>query len=73
MAPANTGSDNRSNTAVMKIAQQNNGNLCNVIPGCIFNRSRLNIDHVFIFALRPPLPLEKEKILGVWSLKNLTC
>ena len=35
MAPAKTGSDSRSNTAVMKIAQQNNGNLCSVIPGCL--------------------------------------
>ena len=34
IAPANTGSESSSNTAVMKIAQQNNGNLCNVIPGC---------------------------------------
>ena len=31
--PANTGNDNSSKIAVTKIAQQNNGSLCNVIPG----------------------------------------
>ena len=38
IAPAKTGSDSRSSTAVMKIAQQNSGSLCRVIPGCrMFN------------------------------------
>ena len=32
--PANTGSDRRSKIAVIKIAQQNSGNLCIDIPGC---------------------------------------
>ena len=38
IAPARTGNDNSRRMAVMKIAQQNNGNLCIDIPGCrIFN------------------------------------
>ena len=32
-APANTGNDNNNRIAVTKIAQQNSGNLCSVIPG----------------------------------------
>jgi hypothetical protein len=35
IAPANTGNDNKSKTAVMKTAQTNNGNLWNVIPGVL--------------------------------------
>ena len=31
--PANTGNDSNSKIAVTIIAQQNSGNLCNVIPG----------------------------------------
>jgi hypothetical protein len=38
MAPANTGSDNNNNTAVITTAHPNNANLCNLIPGLlIFN------------------------------------
>ena len=33
IAPANTGKDNNNNTAVIKTAHTNNGNLCIVIPG----------------------------------------
>jgi len=33
IAPANTGNDSSNSIAVTKIAQQNSGNLCNVIPG----------------------------------------
>lgn len=33
IAPANTGNDRSKRIAVTKIAQQNNGNLCIVIPG----------------------------------------
>jgi hypothetical protein len=33
IAPANTGNDNNSNTAVTTTAQPNNANLCNLIPG----------------------------------------
>jgi hypothetical protein len=33
MAPASTGNDNNNKIAVTMIAQQNNGNLCSVIPG----------------------------------------
>lgn len=33
IAPAKTGNDNSNNIAVTIIAQQNKGNLCNVIPG----------------------------------------
>jgi hypothetical protein len=33
MAPANTGNDNNSNTAVINTAHTNRGNLCIVIPG----------------------------------------
>jgi hypothetical protein len=32
--PASTGSDSSSRMAVMKIAQQNSGSLCMLIPGC---------------------------------------
>jgi hypothetical protein len=32
--PANTGNDNSNKIAVIKIAQQNKGNLCIDIPGC---------------------------------------
>ena len=36
--PANTGSDNNNNIAVINIAHTNRGNLCNVNPGVlIFN------------------------------------
>ena len=31
--PLNTGNDNSNKIAVTMIAQQNKGNLCNVIPG----------------------------------------
>jgi len=38
IAPAKTGSDNKSNIAVTKTAQPNNATLCNLIPGAlIFN------------------------------------
>jgi hypothetical protein len=38
MAPASTGKDNRSNTAVITTAHPNKANLCNLIPGLlIFN------------------------------------
>ena len=38
IAPAKTGKDNRSKNAVTNIDQENNGILCNVIPGVlIFN------------------------------------
>jgi hypothetical protein len=38
IAPASTGKDSNNNIAVTKIAQTNNGNLCNVCPGAlIFN------------------------------------
>jgi hypothetical protein len=38
IAPAKTGKDNNNKIAVIKTAQQNNGNLCIVIPGArIFN------------------------------------
>jgi hypothetical protein len=33
ITPANTGKDNSNNTAVTKIAQPNNGTLCNTCPG----------------------------------------
>ena len=33
IAPANTGSDNNNNTAVINTDQTNKGNLCIVIPG----------------------------------------
>ncbi len=33
IAPASTGSDSRRRMAVTKIAQQNKGSLCRVIPG----------------------------------------
>jgi hypothetical protein len=38
IAPARTGNDNKSNTAVTNTAQPNKANLCNLIPGLlIFN------------------------------------
>jgi hypothetical protein len=38
MAPAKTGRDSNSNTAVITTAQPNNASLCNLIPGLlIFN------------------------------------
>jgi hypothetical protein len=38
IAPAKTGNDNNSKTAVTNIAHPNNANLCNLIPGLlIFN------------------------------------
>ena len=38
IAPANTGKDNNSNTAVTTTAQPNRANLCSLIPGLlIFN------------------------------------
>jgi hypothetical protein len=38
MAPANTGKDNNSKTAVTTTAHPNKANLCNLIPGLlIFN------------------------------------
>jgi hypothetical protein len=38
IAPANTGKDNNSRTAVTTTAQPNKANLCNLIPGLlIFN------------------------------------
>jgi len=33
--PASTGNDNSNNTAVIKTAQTNSGNLCIVIPGAL--------------------------------------
>jgi hypothetical protein len=33
--PANTGNDNKSNTAVITTAHPNNANLCNLIPGVL--------------------------------------
>ena len=35
IAPAKTGSDNKSKNAVTNIDQENNGILCNVIPGVL--------------------------------------
>jgi hypothetical protein len=35
MAPAKTGRDSNSNTAVITTAQPNNANLCNLIPGLL--------------------------------------
>ena len=35
IAPANTGKDNKSKTAVTTTAQPNNANLCNLIPGLL--------------------------------------
>jgi hypothetical protein len=35
IAPANTGKDNNSNTAVTTTAQPNNVTLCNLIPGAL--------------------------------------
>jgi hypothetical protein len=35
IAPAKTGNDNNSNTAVTTIAQPNKANLCNFIPGLL--------------------------------------
>jgi hypothetical protein len=35
IAPANTGRDSNSNTAVTTTAQPNNANLCNLIPGLL--------------------------------------
>jgi hypothetical protein len=33
--PASTGKDSKSNTAVIKTAQPNKANLCNLIPGAL--------------------------------------
>jgi hypothetical protein len=33
--PANTGKDNKSNTAVIATAQENKANLCSLIPGLL--------------------------------------
>jgi hypothetical protein len=38
IAPANTGNDNNSKTAVTKIAHPNKANLCNLIPGLLIFR-----------------------------------
>lgn len=35
IAPANTGNDKSSKTAVTKTAQPNSANLCNLIPGAL--------------------------------------
>jgi hypothetical protein len=35
MAPANTGKDNNSSTAVTTTAHPNKANLCNLIPGLL--------------------------------------
>jgi hypothetical protein len=35
MAPANTGKDNKSKTAVTTTAHPNKANLCNLIPGLL--------------------------------------
>ena len=35
MAPARTGRDSNSNTAVITTAQPNNASLCNLIPGLL--------------------------------------
>jgi hypothetical protein len=35
IAPANTGNDSNNKTAVTIIAQPNNANLCNLIPGLL--------------------------------------
>jgi hypothetical protein len=35
MAPANTGKDNKSKTAVTTSAHPNKANLCNLIPGLL--------------------------------------
>jgi hypothetical protein len=35
IAPAKTGKDNKSNTAVTTTAQPNKANLCNLIPGLL--------------------------------------
>ena len=72
-SPARTGRDNRSSIAVINIAQQNRGNLCNVIPGCLFkSRCKVNILDIYIYSLAEFVGFQS-KIEKAKSAYKLNC